>query len=83
MRVTANNIAKAIKSTTGYDVGLYHGKGYYYFYSDDDETALMIAGFNTASVYTYRMSWLTIEQWVGMFENMLADYFKYRSGPYG
>ena len=74
MRITINYINKALKEKTGLDVKLFRGNGYFYFYSDDDETGLMLAGFESTSVYTCQLCIQSVDAWVGDFEFMLKNY---------
>lgn len=67
MRVTINNINKALKLRTGLDVKIWRGEGYFYFYSDDDKVGLMIAGFESASVYTCQLGIQSVDEWVNDF----------------
>ena len=51
MRVTINNINKAIKEKTGVDAQIVKGEGYFYFASDTDEKVdTILNGAYTASV---------------------------------
>jgi len=51
MSTTNKAINKAIKAATGYDVKLHKGGGVCSFYSDDEDTSLLLCGFNSTSVY--------------------------------
>ena len=69
MRVTANNIAKAVKAETGIDVELVTGDGYYWFASVGGINVLDYAP--TTSVYVTRMSDFSVERWVEEFKGLI------------
>ena len=71
MRVTLNNISKAIKEETGMDIKLHRGYGYFHFYSDDDETGLMLMRLPSTSVYTNTLGSFSIEGWVEACKRIL------------
>jgi hypothetical protein len=73
MRVTKNNISKAIKEKTGYDIGISSAYGYFYFYSDDKETDLMLKGWETTSIYSNFLTHQSVEGWVRDFERLMQD----------
>ena len=79
MRTTINNINKALKEKTGLDVKLWRGNGYFYFYSDDSETGLMLAGFESTSVYTCQLGIQSVSGWVEDFEFMLKKFNESKS----
>jgi len=45
-------------------VRLARGEGYYYIYSDNEETGLRIAGLYSSGIYVNQLKHLTIEQWI-------------------
>lgn len=76
MRVTRNNIAKAIKARTGYDIVLEGDAniGCYHFCSDDPDTALMLAAFYCTTVYTAQITSFSVDRWVDEFVDMLEKH---------
>ncbi len=73
MRITNNNISKAIEDETGIKgVFVQNGNGYHYFYSDERCTGLMLAGCHSTSVMVTRMSDMTIDEWVCAFRACFA-----------
>lgn len=76
MRTTRNNIAKAIKAKTGYDIVVEGNAsvGCYHFCSDDPDTALMLAGFYCTTVYTAQITSFSVDRWVEEFVDMLEKY---------
>jgi hypothetical protein len=72
MRITINNINKAL-ADAGINAELIKGKGYFYFFGDDVDTC------NTTSVYVYRLTSFTIDQWVREATNLKAEHERSRS----
>jgi len=67
-RITAKNIAKAcVEAGLPADIELVRGEGYFYFAGE--EPSIWPAN----SVYTYRMSDLSIEMWVEEAKALRAD----------
>ena len=86
MRLTLNNISKAIKEKTGVDAQIVRGEGYFYFVSDTDEKVdTILNGAYTASVYVNTLGVFSIERWVEEFESIWneaeADYNDYQDHP--
>ena len=73
MSTTNKAINKAIKAATGYDVKLHKGGGVCSFYSDDEDTSLLLCGFNSTSVYVNTINTYTVEEWVEEFKYMLKE----------
>ena len=73
MKATGRNISKAIKRETGYDVKLYKSDGCFHFYSDDEQTSLMLAGLYTTTVLTYLLTNLSVDEWVREFKGILNE----------
>lgn len=76
MRVTRNNICKAIKEETGYDVGLERGDGYFYFFYDGEDEAtikLLYGQMQSTSVWTYHLTNFSVERWVEEFKALMED----------
>jgi hypothetical protein len=72
MRITRKNICSAIKKETGFDVKLYKVKDdYFYFYSDDLKTDLMLSGLESTSILSNRLTHQSIEDWVKDFKQIL------------
>ena len=69
MSTTNKAINKAIKAATGYDVKLHKGGGVCSFYSDDEDTSLLLCGFNSTSVYVNTINTYTVEE----FKYMLKE----------
>lgn len=67
------NISRAIKKATGYDVKLHKCDGCVHFYSDDDDTGLMLALFNSTTFYVNSIKSYSVDQWVENFKGLLAD----------
>lgn len=76
MRVTRNNIAKAIKAKTGYDIVIEGNAeiGCYHFCSDDYDTQMLLAAFYSTTVYVAQLGQLPVDRWVGEFEDMLKTH---------
>jgi len=76
-RVTSKAIGKAIEKKLGIpDVILWNGGGYHYFTSDNKiVNGFLMGELQSTSHYVYRMSDLTIEEWVESFESDLSDTF--------
>ena len=72
MRVTRNNISKAIAEKTGLNVELIDANGYFYFASNDEATALRLASCFSMSVFTNHLTALTIDQWVESFIDLIS-----------
>ena len=53
-------------------VCLTRGEGYYYIYSDHDETALMIAGLYQQSVYTNNFRNMSLQEWIEAVERLIT-----------
>lgn len=63
MRVTINNVNKALRALPGArgDEEIVQGNGYWYF------AGYEAAGFYSQSVYTMRLNDFTLDQWVEMY----------------
>jgi len=73
-RVTRKAISKAIKEKHGLDVEIIRDpSGYHYFFSDDEETGLMLARWYATSVYVNRLTDLSVERWVEEFTDMMEE----------
>lgn len=72
-RVTTKAICAAIKDKTGYDVNLNRGEGYFYFDSDDKDTALLLCRAHSTSIYVNTLSSLSVDAWLRDFENILLE----------
>ena len=77
MRVTRNRIYKAIKEKHGLDVKLFQGGGVFHFYSDDEKTGLMLSGLYSTTVYMYRLSDQSVDNWVKDFDIILKEENRY------
>lgn len=77
MKATKKRICKAIKEKYGFDVGLYRENGVFSFYSDDENTGLILAGLYSTTVYTYRLGDLNLQQWLDAFDDILNERNKY------
>jgi hypothetical protein len=75
MRITRRKIEQEILNRFGLTVELVKGNGYYYFSTDHDESAEVLYQLPTTSVYTMFLNGgnITIEWWVGYFEDFLID----------
>jgi len=73
VRVTLNNISKAIKEKHGVDVSLFRGEGYHYFYSDLEHEGAVLSGMWSSSVLIYNLNMLTVDEWVEKFEELFED----------
>lgn len=74
MRITSKAISKAIEEATGIPyIGVWNGGGYHYFYSDDELVGEFLSWLTSESVYVFRMSSLTIEQWVETFQSKIKE----------
>jgi len=73
MRTTRKAISAEIKKRTGMDilVGGSQAIGCYHFYSDDSDTASMLAKFYSTTVDVFSLSDLTVERWADEFDAML------------
>lgn len=65
------NQVNAILSREGLKVRLRRGKGYFYIYSDDPEVALSLATLYTTSIYVYRFSAYSVDEWVREVKQIL------------
>lgn len=76
MRTTRKNISAAIKAATGFDIGVAGSQaiGCYHFFSDDPATGLMLANFESTSVYVYNLSDYSVDRWSEEFCDMLEKY---------
>ena len=71
MRVTINNINKAIKEKTGVDAQIVKGEGYFYFVSVTDEKVdTILNGAYSSSVYVFHLTSYSVERWVEEFETI-------------
>lgn len=72
-RITINNIQKAIKADTGFDVVLAKGNGYFWFTSDDEATGLYLCLADHSAVFTNHLTGgiIDIQWWVDQFQGML------------
>ena len=75
MRLTRNNIAKAIFEKHGHKVELIKGDGYYYFTSaEEDFRTAPITYAHGSSIYVNGLWCLdSIERWVSEYENLIED----------
>ena len=75
MRITRRKIEQAIADRFGLDVVMIRGNGYYYFATDDDESAEVIYRLYTTSVYTMQINGgrVTLDWWLGYFEGFLIE----------
>ncbi len=71
MRVTKNAICKAILEKTGLAVSIFTGNGYFYFYSEDKGTDLMLSSLESTSVYSNLLSHQSVDRWVRDFETII------------
>ena len=71
MRVTKNNICSAIKKETGLSVSIHTTNGYFFFYSDDYVTDLMLSSLESTSVYFNILSHQSVSDWVRCFKDMI------------
>jgi len=62
-KVTVATINKALKER-GYKVRVANGKGYHYVYSDDTETAELLARKFTTSIYVTHANKMTVDAWI-------------------
>jgi len=54
-------------------IKLTKGSGYFYVYSDDEETGLFLSNLFTTSIYTYKLSLSTIGEWIDAVKNILNN----------
>jgi len=73
MRITRNNICSEIKRHTGWDVKIYAANGYFFFYSDDTATELKLVSWQSTSVYSNRLTHMSVDRWVDTFIDMILD----------
>lgn len=73
MRVTKNNISRAILDETGFNVKISTGIGYFWFYSDDEKTDLLLSGLESTSVYSNLLSHMSVERWVETFYDIINE----------
>lgn len=74
MRVTLNNIAKAIFDKHGHKVELVRGNGYYYFTAAEDDYRLApITYAHGSSVYTNVLAGWSVDRWVSEYETLIED----------
>lgn len=64
MTITNKTFRKAMEEAGLEKVQLEKGKGYFYIWSDDEETALMIAGIYDNSIMVNSFNQLNIKQWI-------------------
>lgn len=70
-RFTKRQVEEAILGRFGMSVRLHRdSSGYYYFYSDDDNTDLELNRWPSTSVYVYRLNQITLEDWMGSFAGL-------------
>lgn len=76
---TRKQISKAIFEETGLNVSIggNSGVGCFHFYSDDEETGIMLAKFYDSSVYINSLSQLSVERCVSEFKDKLEEFNKY------
>ena len=77
MRITRRKIEQAIADRFGLDVVLTKATGYWYFAADDDDSAAVIYRLPSTCIYMSTLAGctgkVTIDWWLEMFENLLAD----------
>ena len=66
MRLTINAVTKAIRAL-GNEDELVRGNGYFYF------AGPTAAGFYSQSVYVYRLTDLTLDQWVEAYKDLAGS----------
>jgi len=69
---SSRQICAAIKKATGYVVKINKGNDSITFYSDDDDTALMLGMLYTSSVDVSSLSSLTVRRWVEEFNSLFT-----------
>ena len=69
--ITRKQIEREIKKESSFDVTIQIGEGYYYFTSEDEATQDIFDKAYTASVCTYRLNYLTMNQWVESFKAII------------
>lgn len=68
--VSLRQVNKALKEVHP-NIELIKGEGYFYISSDDDKTALMLAGLHTTSIPVYSITQQTTQQWINDVTNLL------------
>lgn len=74
--MTINNKAfrKAMKEAGLEKVQLEKGNGYFYIWSDDEETAFCIAGLYSSSIMVNSFKHLSIEKWINEIKDLFESY---------
>lgn len=68
--ITLNQINKEIQKKHPH-VYVVKGEGYFYLWSDDDKTALFLAGLYENAIYAYRVNHLTLTQWAARVDDII------------
>jgi hypothetical protein len=71
-RITFNQVNEAIQKIYPHVI-LVQGRGYLYITSDDDKTALKIAGMYTTSIPVAKLNHQSIEQWVKDVKDLIEN----------
>lgn len=72
MRLTIKRINKELENRGHKGIELVKGEGYFWF------TGGETASFRSSSVYVFRLSHLTLDEWVQEYENMLEEHINSR-----